>query len=78
VEVAVRFLADAGVPPDRVDAADLDRAARLMATKAMPAEAAFETASLHNAMDAGHVEPAEVDRIYGPGVADAIRSTAAS
>jgi len=73
-----RLLADAGVPPDRVDVADLDRAARLMAAKAMPAAAAFETASLHNAMDAGHVEPAEVDRIYGPGVADAIRRTAAS
>jgi hypothetical protein len=58
--------------------ADLDSAARLMAMKGMPAAEAFETASLHNAMDAGHASPAQVDFIYGPGAADAIRSTATS
>jgi hypothetical protein len=73
-----RLLTDAGVPPDRVQAADLDSAARLMAAKAMPADEALETASLRNAIDAGHVSPAEVNLIYGPGAADAIRSTATS
>lgn len=73
-----RFLTDAEVPPQRLETADLDSAARLMAAKDMPAADAFEAASLHNAMDAGHVSPAEVDLIYGPGAADAIRSTAAS
>ena len=73
-----RLLTDAGVPPDRVQAADLDSAARLMAAKAMPADEALETASLRNALSAGHVSPAEVNLIYGPGVADAIHSTATS
>ena len=73
-----RLLADVEVPPHRVETADLDSAARLMAAQGMPAADAFEAASLHNAMDAGHVSPAQVDLIYGPGAADAIRSTAAS
>ena len=73
-----RLLTDAGVPPDRVETADLDRAAQLMAAKQMPALEAFEAATMHNAMNAGHVSPAEVNLIYGPGAADAIRSTATS
>jgi hypothetical protein len=73
-----RVLADTGVPPTRLDSADLDHAARLMASKGLPAAEAFEAASIHNAIDAGHASPAEVDLIYGPGAADAIRSTATS
>jgi hypothetical protein len=73
-----RLLTDAGVPPDRVETADLDSAAQLMAAKQMPALEAFEAASLHNAIEAGHVSPAEVNLIYGPGAADAVHSTATS
>jgi hypothetical protein len=73
-----RLLTDAGVPPDRVETADLDSAAQLMAAKAMPAAHALEAASLRNAMNAGHVTPAEVNLIYGPGAADAVHSTATS
>jgi hypothetical protein len=73
-----RLLTDAGVPPDRVEASDLDSAARLMAAKATPAAHALEAASLHNAIEAGHVSPAEVNLIYGPGAADAVHSTATS
>jgi len=73
-----RILSDAGVPPDRVEAGDIAGAARLMATKGLPAHAAFETAALHGALAGGHASPAEIDLIYGPGAADAIRSAAAS
>jgi hypothetical protein len=73
-----RALADTGVPPTRLDSADLDHASRLMTSKGLPAAEAFEAASIHNAIDAGHASPAEVDLIYGPGTADAIRTTATS
>jgi hypothetical protein len=73
-----RMLAEAGVPPHRLDATDLDRGAALMAEKELPPAEAFEVASIHNAVDAGHVSPAEIDLIYGPGAADAIHGTATS
>jgi hypothetical protein len=73
-----RVVGETGVPPDRIEAADLDGAAQLMATKALPAADAFETAAIHNALEGGHASPAEIDLIYGPGAADAIRSTATS
>jgi hypothetical protein len=73
-----RLLGDAGVPPQRVEPTDIAGAAHLMATKALPATEAFETAALHGALAGGHASPAEIDLIYGPGAADAIRSAATS
>jgi hypothetical protein len=71
------LLNDAGVPADRVEGADLHAAAQLMAAKALPARDAFEVAAMHGALADGHASPAEIDLIYGPGAADAIRSAAA-
>jgi hypothetical protein len=34
--------------------------------------------ALHGALAGGHASPAEIDLIYGPGAADAIRSAATS
>jgi hypothetical protein len=73
-----RLLGEAGVPADRIEPQDLAGAARLMAAKALPPHDAFETAVMHGALTAGHASPADIDFIYGPGAADAIRSAATS
>jgi hypothetical protein len=67
------FLNRVGVPPHVIGAAEIDAAARRIGTPPLPD--AIETAALRNALESGVVTPDEVDRIYGPGAADAVRGT---
>jgi hypothetical protein len=70
------FIARVGIPLDRVGSTEIDAVARRMGN--LPTPDAIETTALRNALEGEVVSPDEVDRIYGPGAADAVRRTSTS
>jgi hypothetical protein len=59
-----------GVPPDRVDPADIEGAARLVTRRDLLTLDAFKRAVIGDALKRGLVTPEEVDQAYGRGTAD--------
>jgi Large polyvalent protein-associated domain 3 len=68
-------LSDVGIPPDRVDPADIEGAARLVTRRDLLTFGAFKRAVVGDALERGFATPEEIDQAYGPGTADKYRGT---
>jgi hypothetical protein len=64
-----------GVPPDRVDPADIECAARLVTRRDVLTLDAFKRAVIGDALERGFATPQEVDQVYGKGTADEYRGS---
>jgi hypothetical protein len=69
-----RLVIDSGVPAHHLDPADLHNAAQLIERAGMNAHDAFELAAVRDALERNLVTAAQVDQIYGPGVAQHVRN----
>jgi hypothetical protein len=67
-----------GIPPDRVDPADIEGAARFVTRRAFLTFGAFKRAVVGDALERGFATPEEIDQAYGRGTADEYRGTSAT
>jgi hypothetical protein len=66
-------LGDVGIPPDRVDPADIEGAARLVTRRDLLTFDAFKRAVIGDALERGFATPQEIDQVYGKDTADEYR-----
>jgi len=65
-------LRSVGAPPEYMEPRDITGAARLMAEQGLAPADAFARATVRDALEQSHFAPADIDKIYSPGVAGAI------
>jgi hypothetical protein len=66
---------DVGVPPERIDPADIDGLARSVTRRDLLNFEAFKRGVIDDALKRGLITPEEAEQIYGKGVADEYRGT---